>query len=273
MPFSAAKIVSSSASTRKYPLNGADIDTLWRTLAEDSGAMVLVLSPEGKIVAANAYASSLLSGEAAADVSGKRLVDFLPLAVAEELGRCIQETTIIDRPIVIEGMLRGRVMRSVFRAGGGSSSEYGQCVLMTSRVPGGHEANLPVGDQVVRRAIHQDSGQLSVLTSREMDILALIGLGYTTADIAKKLERSVKTVEWHRVALGSKLGVSNRVELARIAIGAGVSRLFGDVNQKEANHKTSDAKDNGHKDNGHKENGHKENGRKDEKTAAVAKAG
>jgi DNA-binding NarL/FixJ family response regulator len=35
----------------------------------------------------------------------------------------------------------------------------------------------------------------------------------------------VKTIEWHRVSLGTKLGVTNRVELARIAIRAGVVGL------------------------------------------------
>jgi DNA-binding CsgD family transcriptional regulator len=32
----------------------------------------------------------------------------------------------------------------------------------------------------------------------------------------------VKTIEWHRVSLGEKLGVVNRVEIARIAIAAGL---------------------------------------------------
>jgi DNA-binding NarL/FixJ family response regulator len=55
--------------------------------------------------------------------------------------------------------------------------------------------------------------------------LKLIGIGLSTADIARRLERSVKTVEWHRVSLGEKLGVTNRVELARIAIAAGLVSL------------------------------------------------
>jgi DNA-binding NarL/FixJ family response regulator len=47
----------------------------------------------------------------------------------------------------------------------------------------------------------------------------------STIDIAKHLGRSVKTIEWHRVSLGEKLGVVNRVELARIAIAAGMVSL------------------------------------------------
>ena len=61
-----------------------------------------------------------------------------------------------------------------------------------------------------------------------MEILRLIGEGLSTSEIAENLHRSVKTVEWHRVSLGNKLGVTNRVELARIAISAGLVTLKND---------------------------------------------
>ena len=70
-----------------------------------------------------------------------------------------------------------------------------------------------------------DFGSLSVLTEREFEVLAFIGEGLSTAEIAQRLHRSVKTVEWHRRLLGSKLGATNRVELARIAIRAGLTHL------------------------------------------------
>jgi DNA-binding NarL/FixJ family response regulator len=81
----------------------------------------------------------------------------------------------------------------------------------------------PHGHQVIH-ARHNDMGTLASLTPRELEILCLIGQGMATADIAKHLHRSEKTVEWHRVSLGNKLGVSNRVELARIAIRSGLTR-------------------------------------------------
>ncbi len=70
-----------------------------------------------------------------------------------------------------------------------------------------------------------DLGPLSVLTEREFEVLAFIGEGLSTAEIAQRLHRSVKTVEWHRRLLGSKLEATNRVELARIAIRAGLTHL------------------------------------------------
>ncbi|HEX2838997.1 MAG TPA: LuxR C-terminal-related transcriptional regulator [Phycisphaerales bacterium] len=68
--------------------------------------------------------------------------------------------------------------------------------------------------------------QLTHLTTREREVLRLIGMGLSTSQIATRLSRSMKTVEWHRVSLGSKLKVKNRVELARIAIAAGLVQAF-----------------------------------------------
>ena len=69
--------------------------------------------------------------------------------------------------------------------------------------------------------------RLSDLTKREREVLGLIGRGLSTARIASHLHRSEKTVKSHRLALGRKLAVTNRVELARIAIETGLSPLAG----------------------------------------------
>lgn len=66
------------------------------------------------------------------------------------------------------------------------------------------------------------------LTPREREILVLIGEGDSLPEIAQKLSRSLKTIESHRLALGRKLNVSNRVELAKIAIRAGLVSIAED---------------------------------------------
>ncbi|MEM1109083.1 MAG: LuxR C-terminal-related transcriptional regulator [Planctomycetota bacterium] len=70
---------------------------------------------------------------------------------------------------------------------------------------------------------------ISELTQREQEVLALIGRGYSIPKIAEKLYRSQKTIETHRQSLGRKLGASNRVELARIAIQVGLAPLEVDA--------------------------------------------
>jgi DNA-binding NarL/FixJ family response regulator len=55
------------------------------------------------------------------------------------------------------------------------------------------------------------------LTDREFEILRLIGQGMSVQDIAKRLERSAKTIEAHRANLREKLGIRKAAELTRFA--------------------------------------------------------
>jgi two-component system response regulator NreC len=56
------------------------------------------------------------------------------------------------------------------------------------------------------------------LTQRELDVLRLIALGHTNAEIAEQLHLSVRTVETHRAHIQQKLGLSARAELVRYAL-------------------------------------------------------
>ena len=62
----------------------------------------------------------------------------------------------------------------------------------------------------------------SDLSERETDVLRLIALGHTNAEIAKQLYISVRTVETHRAHIQQKLGVSSRAELVRSALSRGL---------------------------------------------------
>ena len=58
---------------------------------------------------------------------------------------------------------------------------------------------------------------LEDLTPREREVLQLIAQGYTNAQIGDKLSISVRTVEYHRGNLMSKLALESRVDLVRFA--------------------------------------------------------
>jgi two-component system, NarL family, response regulator NreC len=60
------------------------------------------------------------------------------------------------------------------------------------------------------------------LSDRETDVLRLIALGHTNAEIAEKLYISVRTVETHRAHIQQKLGVSSRAELVQNALSRGL---------------------------------------------------
>jgi two-component system response regulator NreC len=62
------------------------------------------------------------------------------------------------------------------------------------------------------------ASRLSGLTSREQQVLRLIGRGMSRADIARVLHRSPKTVDAHQSAIMNKLDIHDRVDLVRYAI-------------------------------------------------------
>ena len=60
------------------------------------------------------------------------------------------------------------------------------------------------------------------LSDREVEILRLIALGHTNAEIAEQLYLSVRTVESHRAHIQQKLRKSKRSELVRYALERGL---------------------------------------------------
>jgi len=198
--------------------------TLWELLTHASGTRVTVFDGDGRVVYANAALNAEYASRAGkASVVGLMVEDYTPPEFAAEWKGFIRRALQEQRPMVVEGMVHGfRYRAHVNPVGSGASGH----VLVVSR----NISELPAGEAAVRNGmdvVHakaNDLGVLAELTEREMEVLELIGEGLSTAEVAKRLDRSVKTVEWHRAALGSKLGITNRVELARIAIGAGLCR-------------------------------------------------
>ncbi|MCX8005293.1 MAG: response regulator transcription factor [Burkholderiaceae bacterium] len=59
---------------------------------------------------------------------------------------------------------------------------------------------------------------LKRLSEREFEVLQLIAQGLTSAQIAKRINRSIKSVEAYRTAIRAKLGAKSTVDLARLAL-------------------------------------------------------
>ena len=60
------------------------------------------------------------------------------------------------------------------------------------------------------------------LTERELEVLKLIALGYTNAEIGEQLFLSVRTVESHRAHIQRKLRLQSRADLVRYALDRGL---------------------------------------------------
>lgn len=59
---------------------------------------------------------------------------------------------------------------------------------------------------------------VSSLTDRELEVLRLTGLGFSTSQIADQLHRSIKTVEANRARIKEKLGLKSNADYVRFAI-------------------------------------------------------
>lgn len=61
------------------------------------------------------------------------------------------------------------------------------------------------------------------LTKREKEILELVLSGNTNKEIAQKLYRTERTIEYHRNRMMRKLGTHNTIELVKYAIAMGIA--------------------------------------------------
>ena len=61
------------------------------------------------------------------------------------------------------------------------------------------------------------------LSARERELVALVARGRTDAQIAAELYISIRTVRSHLDRIGDKTGCRRRVDLTRLALGAGLA--------------------------------------------------
>ena len=62
----------------------------------------------------------------------------------------------------------------------------------------------------------------SSLSDREQEVLKMVALGHTSAEIAERLSLSTKTVETYRARGMEKLGLRTRAALVRFALQEGL---------------------------------------------------
>ena len=73
-----------------------------------------------------------------------------------------------------------------------------------------------------RRCASRRSQGLEALSRREREIFRHAVDGYATAEIARRLSISPKTVEFHRTNINRKLAVRTTADLVRFAVAHGI---------------------------------------------------
>ncbi|GAB4502376.1 MAG: response regulator transcription factor [Anaerolineales bacterium] len=77
-------------------------------------------------------------------------------------------------------------------------------------------------EDMLPRAAASPLDAWDTLSEREQEVLKLVALGYTSAEIAAQLNLSDKTVETYRARGMEKLGLNNRAALVRFALKKGL---------------------------------------------------
>jgi DNA-binding NarL/FixJ family response regulator len=75
----------------------------------------------------------------------------------------------------------------------------------------------------------KSKSQLSALTGRQIEVLKHLARGESVKEIAKLMHLSQKSVDSHKYRIMNKLGIHDRVELARFAIREGLSNPWNAV--------------------------------------------
>lgn len=90
--------------------------------------------------------------------------------------------------------------------------------VMETVMSGVNQFMVVMSEHEMQNARNNNNSKLEQLTKREREVLELIAQGLTDKEIAAKIFLSAYTVTTHRKNLLSKLGLNNKVELARFAL-------------------------------------------------------
>jgi DNA-binding CsgD family transcriptional regulator len=192
---------------------------LWEALSQDASVQVAVIDADGEVRFANeAFARAVADREPRA-VVGQTLDRLLPEDFAAERLQIIRSVVLGGKPLQLRSIWRGVRQRVFFRPLP-AKIDGKRAVLAVIRPEQGAEPES--GGPRVLQARHVDEGPLASVSPRERMVLSLIGQGMSTAQMAQTLGRSAKTIENQRYSLARKLNARNRVELARIALRAGL---------------------------------------------------
>jgi DNA-binding CsgD family transcriptional regulator len=194
-------------------------------LLGDAGAGVIIIDADGRLLLVNATAAKIFFSVRSGEQHPSTLLELVGKPAADERVDVARRVIASSRPMVFLDLWAGVAMRATVRRLESYPGAAGPVALWiyapeNSALDGGvADSEMPVIG-----ARQTDLGRLSNLTASELRVLALIGEGFSNAEIAGRLHRAVKTVESHRASLTEKTGCDSRVQLGAMARRAGLLR-------------------------------------------------
>jgi two-component system response regulator NreC len=149
------------------------------------------------------------------NMPGGSTLDAIPAIRAEAPDTQIVILTMQDEPAYARQALAAGVMGYVLKEA--ADAELVEAVRRAAA--GDTYLNPRLG---ARLAAEPPPGPPDGLSEREVEVLKMIALGHTNAEIADQLYLSVRTVETHRAHIQQKLRLATRAELVRYALDHGL---------------------------------------------------
>ncbi|MEO1128985.1 MAG: LuxR C-terminal-related transcriptional regulator [Planctomycetota bacterium] len=190
----------------------------WNALTADPAVGVAVIDVTGEIHYANEQIASMFLGRTGDEIVGHTLFELYPPEWATERVRVFMDILQTGKPAIMRHIRRGVQLQSAIHAIDTPDDLPPRFLTITHR--GQTDADEERFEVI--ESEFANLGPLDKLTTRELEVLSLIKQGLKLNDIAKLLHRSVKTIDNHRSSIMKKLGVSSRVEMAKIAEMAGL---------------------------------------------------
>ncbi len=199
-------------------------DDRWTAhLADDPAAGIVTVHADGVVARSNPMADRILLGREPGTLAGRRLDSVFPEALMREVEMLAARQRFGSRAAVLRLVWLDR--ETIVRVVGVESDPGSPALVLQLRWTLLDErdlTDLPDAPEVVTSLVARFD-RIGRLTPREIEVLAMVGSGMSIREIAEALFRSEKTVQNHRDAVGTKLGLRNRVELAAMARRAGLN--------------------------------------------------
>lgn len=185
-----------------------------------------LVSPQGEVLYMNDQAARHVAGEKARapDVVGRNLKEFFPASMMEQRLEVLHRVRETGRPTLMRTLWNGRQLTTWFRRVELLPDLPGQMLVfaLSRQIPGNLRPLFPSDAVDLVETTVVRLGELDCLSPQELRVMALIGAGMSVREAAKVLFRAEKTIESHCTAIHRKLGLRDRVEVAKLAHQAGL---------------------------------------------------
>lgn len=151
-------------------------------------------------------------------MSGRSGIEFIKDVRAMHPDLLILVLSMHDEAIYAERVLRAGGRGYIMKEAGGEKLLSAIRRVLSGQVYVSEEMSAKILDNMSGKKLRASHSPIEKLSDREFEVFQMIGQGKSTADIAKQLHLSPKTVDVHRSHIKEKLELTDATSLIRHAV-------------------------------------------------------